>query len=320
MDGATSSTKPPFAAYLALIGICFFWGTLYLAIRIALEAFPPVLFMGGRFFLAGVAILAVGKAAGARMPSRREFALTSLYGVITLGLGIGTLAFAMQWIPSGLAAMLTTTSPFWMVGVEAFLPRTGGRIRNERPNRGTVAGMLVGLAGTLLLVAPGAIAQGMGGALVFSFLVLQLGCGGFALGSILERRHATTVHPVIISGVQELATGMVFLIPALSMNESVHWNWRSVAAVLYVFVFGGVLGYSAYLYAMKHLPVSLVSIYNYVNPVVAVIAGALLYGERFTILDFAAMAVIFAGVFLVKRFSGRDGDGDTATQAVVQTS
>ena len=290
-------TKPPPAAYLALIAICFFWGTVYLGIRIALESFPPMLLMGGRFLSAGVAILLVGRAFKARMPSRREFAVTSLYGVITLGLGVGTLAFAMQWIPSGLAAILTTTSPFWMVGVEAFLP--GG----ERPNAPTIAGMLVGLAGTLLLVVPGALQQGFGGAIVLSFLVLQIGCGGFAAGSILERRHATTTHPVINGAVQELATGVVFLIPALFLNQPVHWSSRGLWAVLYLIVFGGIVGYSSFLYAMKHLPVSLVSIYTYVNPVVAVILGSLLYGESFRMLDLAAMLVIFAGVLIVKRFS-----------------
>src|SRR5271165_3679783 len=155
-------TSTLFPAYLALIAVCFFWGTVYLGIRIALESFPPMLLMGGRFLSAGVAILLVAAALKARMPTWREFAFTSLYGVITLGLGIGTLAIAMQWIPSGLAAMLTTTSPFWMVGVDAFLPRAGGRLRNGLPNRRTLVGMLVGLAGTLLLVAPGAIEQGVG--------------------------------------------------------------------------------------------------------------------------------------------------------------
>jgi drug/metabolite transporter (DMT)-like permease len=296
--------KPPFAAYAALIAICFFWGTVYLGIRIAMESFPPTLFMGGRFLSAGAAILLVGWLCGARMPSRREFFTTSLYGVITLGLGIGTLAFAVQWIPSGLAAMLSTTSPFWMVGMEAFLPNGGHK--RERPNGLTLLGMLVGLAGTLLLVAPDPNqTQGFRSALLLSFVVLQLGCGGFALGSILERRHASTTHPIINGGVQEIATGVVFLIPALFLNQPVHWSWKGVLAVLYVIVFGGIVGYSSYLYAMKHLPVSLVSIYTYVNPVVAVILGALLYGEGFRAVDMTAMLVIFAGVLIVKRYSGR---------------
>ena len=299
---STVVSHSKFPAYLALAAVCFFWGTVYLGIRIALESFPPMFLMGSRFFSAGVAILLVAAAFKTRMPSRREFARTSFNGVITLGLGIGTLAFAMQWIPSGLAAMLTTTSPFWMVGVEALLP--GG----EKPNFPTIMGMVVGLLGTLLLVTPGAIEQGLGGAVFVSFLVLQIGCGGFALGSILERRHNTTTHPIINGAVQELATGLVFLIPALFLHEPVKWNFKGLSAVLYLIVFGGIVGYSAYLYAMKHLPVSLVSIYTYVNPVVAVIVGSLLYGEKFHALDFIAMMVIFTGVLIVKRFSGHATD------------
>ena len=303
--------RAPVAAYASLAAICVCWGTVYLAIRIALESFPPVLLMGIRFLSAGVVILLVGAAVGARMPSRREFAFTSLFGVITLGLGIGTLFFAIQWIPSGLAAMLTTTSPFWMIGIEALLP--GG----ERPNLPTMGGVLVGLAGTLLLVVPGALQQGLGSAIVFSFLILQIGCGGFALGSILERRHRTITHPVINGAVQELATGVVFLIPALFLHEPVHPSWKGFAAILYLIVFGGIVGYSSYLYAMKHLPVSLVSIYTYVNPVVAVIVGALLYGESFRPLDLVAMLIIFAGVMIVKRYSGEQR---SAVATVAKTS
>ena len=291
--------KPPAAAYLALIAVCIIWGTVYLGFRIALESFPPMLLMGGRFFSAGLITLLVGAAAGAKMPTRREFAFSSLYGAITLGLGVGTLAFAAQWIPSGLVAMLTTTSPFWMVGIDALF--RGG----ERPNYPTIVGMSVGLAGTLILVVPGAIKQGFGGAVFFSFAILQLGCAGFALGSILERRHATTTHPIINGAIQELATGLVFLVPALFMHESVKWSLRGSLAVLYLIVFGGIVGYSSYLYSMKHLPVSLVSVYTYVNPLVAVLLGTLIYREKIDSLSIVAMFVVFAGVAIVKRFSGR---------------
>ena len=293
-------TRPPLAAYVALAAICFFWGTVYLGIRIALESFPPLVLMGGRFFFAGLATLLAGAALKARMPSPREFAVTAFYGVITLGLGIGTLAFAEQWVPSGLAAILTTTTPFWMIGIEALLP--GG----DKPSFLTMLGVLVGLGGTLLLVVPDALQQGFGGAVVSSFLILQLGCGGFALGSILERRHRTTTHPIINAAVQEVATGAVFLIPAIFLHhDPIKWSVRGISVVLYLIVFGGIVGYSAYIYAMKHLPVSLVSTYTYVNPVVAVILGALLYGEKFGPTDIAAMLIVILGVLMVKRFSER---------------
>jgi len=300
-------TRPPLAAYLALAAICFFWGTVYLGIRIALEYFPPMLLMGGRFFYAGLATLLAGAAFRAKMPSPREFAVTAFNGIITLGLGIGTLAFAEQWVPSGLAAILTTTSPFWMIGVAALFPG------HERPNLATLFGVLVGLAGTLLLVVPGALREGLGGAVVSSFLILQLGCAGFALGSILERQHQTTTHPVINAAIQELATGLVFLIPGLLMHhDPVKWSFRGIAAVAYLVVFGGIVGYSSFIYAMKHLPVALVSIYTYVNPVVAVLIGALLYGEKFSGLDIAAMVIVIAGVAVVKLSSDRSVSGSAA--------
>jgi len=300
-------SRPPLAAYLALAAICFFWGTVYLGIRIALEYFPPMLLMGGRFFYAGLATLLAGAALRTQMPSPREFAVTAFNGIITLGLGIGTLAFAEQWVPSGLAAVLTTTTPFWMMGVAALFP---GR---ERPNLATLFGVLIGLAGTLLLVVPGALHEGIGGAVFSSFLILQLGCGGFALGSILERRHRTSTHPVINAAIQELATGFVFLIPGLLMHhDPVKWSLRGIAAVAYLVVFGGIVGYSSFIYAMKHLPVALVSIYTYVNPVVAVLLGALLYGEKFSGLDIAAMIIVMVGVAVVKLFSADSAPGSTA--------
>jgi drug/metabolite transporter (DMT)-like permease len=293
-------TRPPLAAYIALAAICFFWGTVYLGIRVALEYFPPMLLMGGRFFYAGLATLLAGAVLRAKMPSPREFCVTAFNGIITLGLGIGTLAFAEQWIPSGLAAILTTTTPFWMIGVAALFPG------HERPNLATLFGVLIGLAGTLLLVVPGALHEGFGGAVFSSFLILQLGCGGFALGSILERHHRTTTHPIINAAVQELATGLVFLIPGLLMHhDPVKWSFRGIAAVAYLVVFGGIIGYSSFIYAMKHLPVALVSIYTYVNPVVAILVGALLYGEKFSWLDIAAMIVVMLGVAVVKMFSDR---------------
>src|ERR1700680_5053999 len=139
-------SRPPMAAYLALAALCFFWGTVYLGILIALEYFPPILLMGGRFFYAGLATMLAGVLLRARMPSPREFAVTAFNGIITLGLGIGTLAFAEQWDPSGLAAILNKTSPFWMIGVSAVFPG------HERPNLATLFGVTIGLAGTLLLV------------------------------------------------------------------------------------------------------------------------------------------------------------------------
>jgi len=288
---------PHFRAYLSLAAVCFFWGTTYLGIRMALESLPPMMLVGLRYTISGSALLSVAFFAKAHLPSGRELFYTALYGVIIIGIGNGCLAFAEVWIPSGLAALFITTSPFWMVGMEALIP--GG----ERLHAPTLFGMLVGLIGTLLLVAPSAIQQGWSGPLLKGFLVLQFGCCGWAFGSILQRRHVTKAHPVVSGAVQQMATGLVFLVPAfLTKTQPIHWTPRSVAAVLYLVTFGSVVGYSAYLYALDKLPVSVVSIYNYVNPVVAVFLGWLFYREQIGIRELLSMLVIFTGIALVKRY------------------
>ena len=277
--------------------MCVFWGTTYLGIRMALETFPPAMLVSFRYILSGGILLAGSLIARSYVPSGRELLWTAVFGVIIIGLGNGALAFAELIIPSGLAALFITTSPFWMVGMEALVP--GG----DRLHGPTIAGMLVGLSGTLLLVAPSALHSGLSGPVLKGFLMLQLGCCGWAIGSILQRRHTTKAHPVVSGAVQQLATGLVYLVPALALkSEPVHWNARGVGAMLYLVTFGSIVGYSAYLYALNSLPVSVVSIYNYVNPIIALLLGWLFYREHVGWREFVAMAVIFAGVTLVKRY------------------
>src|SRR5450755_3691068 len=289
-------SHPHFQAYLALAAVCFFWGTTYLGIRMALESLPPLMLVGLRYTISGTALLLVAFFAKAHLPSGRELFYTALFGVIIIGIGNGCLAFAELWIPSGLAALFITTSPFWMIGMEALIP--GG----ERLHAPTLFGMLVGLAGTTLLVAPNAIQQGWSGPSLKSFLVLQIGCCGWAFGSILQRRHVTKAHPVVSGAVQQLATGIVFLTPALlTKTQPIQWTPRSITALIYLVTFGSVVGYSAYLYVLDKLSVPVVSIYNYINPVVALLLGWLIYKERIGVREVLAMLVIFAGVALVRR-------------------
>lgn len=290
-------SHPQFRAYLALASVCVFWGTTYLGIRMALESLSPLMLVGLRYTISGTALLIVAFLVKAHLPSGRELFYTALFGVIIIGIGNGCLAFAEVWIPSGLAALFITTSPFWMVGMEALIP--GG----ERLHAPTLLGMFVGLLGTALLVAPNAIQQGWGGPLLRGFLVLQFGCCGWAFGSILQRRHETRAHPVVSGAVQQMATGIVFLVPGIfTRSGPLHVSSRSIGAVIYLVVFGSIIGYSAYLYALDKLPVSVVSLYNYFNPVVAVLLGWLFYKEQIGFREILAMLVIFAGVTLVKRY------------------
>jgi drug/metabolite transporter (DMT)-like permease len=289
---------PHFQAYLALAAVCVFWGTTYLGIRIALESMTPAVLMALRYSISGIILLAVAYFSKAHIPSGRELWFTAIYGVIIIGTGTGCLVYAEQWVPSGLASVFITVSPFWMVGVDALIP---GGVRLHGP---TIVAMLVGLAGTILLVAPEAMQEGFGGPLLRGFLLLQIGCAGWALGSILQRRHQTKAHPVVSGAVQQLATGLAFAVPALlTKPHPATWSMRSVEAVAYLVVFGSIVGYSAYAFVLDRLPISVVSIYNYINPIIAVFLGWIFFREHFGLQELFAMLIIFVGVALVKRYS-----------------
>jgi drug/metabolite transporter (DMT)-like permease len=290
------SRHPQFKAYLALLAVCFFWGTTYLGIRMALESFPPMMLVSVRFLLSGSIMLGIVAARGSKMPSGSALRSAALSGVLILGVGNGALTVAERLIPSGLAGLFITISPFWMVGLEALVP--GG----EPLHWPAIFGMLVGLAGAALLVVPDAIGQHLDKSVLTGFLILQLGMAAWSYGSILQRRQSTGAHPIVVGAVHQLAAGIAFLPLALLFHDHpVAWSARGVGAIVYLVIFGSIVGYSAYAYALDKLPVAIVSVYPYVNAVVAVCLGWLVYREPFGGMEAVAMLVIFAGVALVKR-------------------
>jgi drug/metabolite transporter (DMT)-like permease len=290
-------SHPLLKAYLALASVCFFWGTTYLGIRMALESFPPLVLVSARFLASGSLMLGASFLAKAPLPRGRELLQTGVNGILILGIGNGCLTFSELWIPSGMAALIVTTSAFWMVGIEALLPG-GDRLRLP-----TVAGLVVGGVGAASLLAPGSPGDSFRGHVIAGFLVLQVGSFSWSLGSIRQRRLSKLAHPIINGAIQQLAAGLVFLPPAILAHEqAVVWKFRGVAALLYLVVFGSIVGYSSYIYALDKLPVALVSVHTYINPVVAVILGWLFYREPFSPKEAMAMAVIFLGVAIVKRY------------------
>ena len=251
-----------------------------------------------RYLASGTVLLVGAGLSGARFPTVGELWRTALYGIITIGVGTGSLAWVEQWVPSGLASLLVSLQPFWMVAMESLVP--GG----ERLHWPAIRGMLVGLAGVAFLVAPGAGGIKTAG-MLSGFLIIQLGAVMWSAGSIAQRRLGGRAHPFVSGGVQQLATGLAFAIPALLEPRHAVWASKGVAAIVYLAIFGGIIGYSAYIYAMHHLPVALVSIYTYINPLVAVLLGWLFYREAFGWREAVAMAIIFVGVGMVKRAAAR---------------
>jgi drug/metabolite transporter (DMT)-like permease len=294
------SSRASGTAYLALAAVCLFWGTTYLGIRMALESFPPATLIALRYFLSGGILLIAARLRGAHIPRGRELRNTILSGILIIGIGNGALSWAELIVPSGLASLIITVSPFWFIIFEALIP--GG----VKPHGPTIFGMVVGFAGACILFLPGAGATNVNLQTLTGFAILQLGCIAWCLGSILQRRQQTESHPVVTGAVQQLASSLAFVPLALVLPHGhIVIKARAVWAVAYLVVFGSIIGYSAYAYTIARLPVAIASIYPYVNSVVAVALGWVFYREPFGMREFLAMLVIFLGIGIVKWQSAR---------------
>ncbi len=285
----------PWKAYAALISVCFFWGTTYLGIRMALESLSPAWLIALRYTLSGSILTGMALARGSKFPRGKSWWAAVGCGLLILGIGNGSLCYAETIIPSGLASLFITTSPFWLVGMEALL---GG----EPLHIPAIAGMVVGFAGTAVLLTTGLQGEHLQHAAIAGFAILQMGVASWTTGSILQRRAAIDSHPAVTGAIQQLAVGLIYFPIALltPYHHPIVWHTRAALAVVYLAIFGGIVGYSSYMYALENLPVAITSVYPYVNCGVAVALGWLFYREPFGWKEAAGMAIIFGGVAMVK--------------------
>lgn len=284
-------------AYTAFAIVCIVWGTTYLGIRIALETIPPLLLTSIRFTIAGLLMLAVAKLRGERIPrDLPTLANLALCGFLMVGVGNLAVVWAEQWVPSGLAALLVATSPFWMAIIEAF--RSGG----ERTNLRSGLGMLVGFAGVAMLVTPGGSGVPWNLYFVLGALAIQVGAVCWQLGSARGKYNLRHVPLVTSAALQMLSGGLIVGILGVAIGEPAHFALtpRTFAALVYLTLFGSVIAYSAYVFALAHMRTTHTSLYAYVNPVVAVFLGWLILDEPLTPFSILAMVVILGGVALVQ--------------------
>jgi drug/metabolite transporter (DMT)-like permease len=288
-------------AYVSFAIVCVVWGTTYLGIRIALETIPPLLLTAIRFTFAGILMLGVAKLRGEKIPrDPATLGNLALCGLLMVGVGNLAVVWAEQWVPSGLAALLVATSPFWMAVIEAF--RSGG----ERTTLRSGLGMLIGFAGVAMLVTPGGSGVPWNLYFILGALAIQIGAVGWQLGSARGKYELRHVPLVTSAALQMLAGGTIVGIIGVAIGEPARFalNPRTFAALAYLTIFGSVIAYSAYVFALAHMRTTHVSLYAYVNPVVAVFLGWLILSEPLTPFSIAAMIVILAGVALVQT-SGR---------------
>jgi drug/metabolite transporter (DMT)-like permease len=302
-------------AYAAFAVVCIVWGTTYLAIRVAVRTIPPFLMTGIRFTIAGVILFALARLRGEEVPRvRRTLAEIAIVGLLLIGLGNFAVAWSEQWVPSGIAALLVATAPFWAAVLERL--RGGG----ERLDARRTFGMLIGFVGVAMLVTPG----GAGGAFDVHFIIgalaVQVGCVAWQYGTSRAKYNLANVPPLMSSALQMLTGGIVLTIAGLAIGETRRLviTGQGVAALAYLSLFGSVLAYTSYVYALKTIRTTNLALYAYINPVVAVILGWLILQERLTWVSIAAMCIILAGVALVQ--SGRQPQRPVEMPATEQTA
>jgi drug/metabolite transporter (DMT)-like permease len=286
-------------AYAAWIVVCIVWGTTYLAIRIALESVPVALVGGLRFTAAGLILITTLRVTGQPLPARPSWSAIALSGFLLLVIGNGAVVWAEQYVASGLTAVIVAMVPFWNVVVEGVRP--GG----ERPTTRTFAGLAVGFAGIVVLVWPELFTGTGDRRFIAGVIALQLACAGWALGTSVTKRNTVSSSPAATSAVQMLTAGLMFLAIATLTGEwkELAFSLRSASAILYLVIFGSIVAFSAYVYALKHLPIATVSLYSYVNPLIAVVLGTVLLSEPFSGRTLVASALVFAGIAVVRSAS-----------------
>ncbi len=284
-------------ALAAWIAVCLIWGTTYFAIRITLESIPPWLMSGFRWTTAGSIITLYLWSRGERLPSINLWRGAVFLGFTLLVLGNGGVVWAEQYVPSGLAAVIVAASPFWMTGYEAF--RSDGEPLTMR----IAVGLAIGLLGIVLLVWPDLASAGAGArGFLAGVISLQIACIGWTIGSSYSRRHARNENVLSTTAAQMLTGGVMMLAIGTATGEwrALHFVPRTMSALVYLATIGAIGGFVAYTYALRHLPISLVSLYAYINPVIAVALGATFLGEPFGMRMAFAAALVFAGVAVVK--------------------
>jgi drug/metabolite transporter (DMT)-like permease len=307
-----SSAREKQLAYFAWVAVCLIWGTTYLGIRVAIETLPPLLMSAFRWLVAGSLIVVYLRVRGESLPPRSRWGGIALMGFLLLVVGNGGVAYAEQWVPSGLAAVLVATSPFWMAGVEACIPN------GERFTARTVIGLLIGFGGIVVLVWPELT---LGSADSRRFLIgvvaVQIASLGWSLGSAYSRRHTREDHVLGTAAFQMLAGGVMLLALGTLHGEwsQLLFNSRSTTAFVYLATVGAIGGFVAYTYALRHLAVSFVSLYAYINPMIAVTLGVAFLGEPFNLRIAVAAALVLIGVGVVRSKAPSAKNSTLAPQA-----
>ncbi len=307
-----SRTPSRFQISLAFLCVYVFWGATYTAARFGVHMMPAPVLAGVRLSIGGCLMLSFSRIRGkAIWGSSAEMRRVFLLGVLLLFTGNLGLVWAEFYLPSGLSALLVAIVPVYVALIELLLP-TGERLRS----RGQ-AGLVLGFAGLAILAWPSARIGVHGDRHeIFAIAVLLLGALSFASGSILSRHSKLALDPFVCAGWEMLAASICDLLLATCRSDwaHVHWNRESISAIAYLIIFGSLIGFTSYTWLLQNVPVAKVATYAYVNPMVAVLLGALLLGEHMQGNEWVGMVIILLAIFLVTSSRMQPGHGEPQRQ------
>ncbi len=299
MQLASLIMKNQTKAYIAYAFICIIWGTTYLAIRVAVLHYPPYLMAGTRQVLSGLILVAIALMVNRQVDlSRKNIMQQAIIGFLLITMGNGLVTWAEQYIQSGIAALICSTMPISAVLINI----VNGK---ERLNLRVILGMLLGFSGVAVVFHESLNQQASGDNQIFIIGIIALFVATFswALGSLFNKRNVDAKNSLFNAGLQVIIGGSFMFIISPFVDHYEHlvlWNEEGFWAVVYLIVFGSVLAYAAYMYALKVLPVGFVTSYAYVNPLVAVLLGSWMLDESLNMYTILAFVMIIMGIFIVR--------------------
>lgn len=281
------------------------WGSTYLAIKWGVQTIPPFALGAVRFLVAGGALYLFTRWRGAAAPTRREWRDSAIVGALLLFVGNGAVSWASQRVSSGIASVLVATVPLWLVLCEAY--------QGKRPRLMQLAGVVIGLVGVGLLVLPSSRAAAAGRTAAVDPIgaaALTLGSLSWTIGSLYSRSSQQAKPAALAISMQMLTGGVLLSLLALATGDWARLHPETVtllsaSSLLYLIIFGSLIGFSTYMWLLKVASPAAVGTYAYVNPLVAVLLGVALGGERLPPTAFVAMGVIVGGVALVSLVDAR---------------
>jgi drug/metabolite transporter (DMT)-like permease len=282
-----------------------FWGATFLAMRVGVQVLPPFMLASARYVIAAPLLLGLTAILKLKMwPTRREMGRLALIGALMLGCGNTSVIWAEQYISSGLAALLVASIPLYAALIEAVMPGSEGL-----PLKGWI-GVFLGFVAMVFLLWPGLVGGLHGDSREIMVAAVTLaGALAWTVASVISRRSAIQINGVAAAGWQ-MVFGGLFNLGSMVVSGDYHgakWGMQAWGSILYLVIFGSLIGFTAYIYLLDNVAVSKVATYAFVNPVIAVILGTVFLHERFVAVEYVGMGGILLAVFLVTSSKMKSG-------------